>query len=78
MGAREDAKKRLANAAIPGSGIDHIKLDLDVKTGWLKRYNGKFVDLCTWQADWLDDAVMYGIKYANERAKERRMRNEIY
>lgn len=73
MGAREDAKKRLANAAIPGSGIDHIKLDLDVKTGWLKRDTGKFVDLCAWQAAWLDDAVMYGAKYANERAKERRM-----
>lgn len=72
MGAREDAKKRLANTAIPGSGIDHIKLDLDVKTGWLKRDTGKFVSLCAWQTVWLDDAVMYGIKYANERAKERR------
>lgn len=72
MGAREDAKKRLENTATPDSGIGRIKLDLDVKTGWLKRYNGKFVDLCAWQAAWLDDAVMYGARYANERAKERR------
>ena len=72
MGAREDARKRLVVETVRCSGAGRIKFNLAKDSDQPNKNCSNYSTADVSFAEWLDDAVMYGAKYANERAIERR------